>query len=108
MDLKEQLLSKDKINPRPNEPTAPAVSRRTGIDRRWIPSQNYQPERRGGKDRRATRKRSFTDVLVLNEPEKKVVSPPGVDTDPPGRIAGQTIPSPDEGWVSLSDGKTTK
>jgi hypothetical protein len=43
--------------------TTPVISRRSGIDRRWIPSQNHQPERRRGKDRRKTRTRSFLESL---------------------------------------------
>jgi hypothetical protein len=45
-----------------SKPT-PFVSRRSGFDRRWIPSQNHQPERRRGKDRRKIRSRSFLESL---------------------------------------------
>lgn len=42
------------------------TSRRTGIDRRWIPSADHQPERRRGSERRKTRKRSFLEPLDAN------------------------------------------
>ncbi len=41
------------------KPSVSIFSRRTGIDRRWIPSVGYHPERRKGKDRRHASKRSF-------------------------------------------------
>jgi hypothetical protein len=41
------------------------VSRRTGLDRRWIHSANHQPERRRSRDRRTTRKRSYLEPLDL-------------------------------------------
>ena len=41
-------------------------SRRTGLDRRWIPSANHQPERRRSHDRRTIRNRSFLEPLELN------------------------------------------
>jgi hypothetical protein len=47
------------------------ISRRTGLDRRWIPSADHQPERRRGRDRRADRKRSFSKFLELNTTEEK-------------------------------------
>ena len=37
------------------------ISRRTGLDRRWIPSANHQPERRRSRDRRTIRNRSFLE-----------------------------------------------
>jgi hypothetical protein len=40
-----------------NRPTA-LISRRTGIDRRWIPSSGHHPERRRNTDRRSVRDRS--------------------------------------------------
>ena len=43
------------------------ISRRTGIDRRWIPSKGHQPERRRGGDRRADRKRTFNQQLVAGD-----------------------------------------
>ena len=46
------------------------VSRRTGLDRRWIPSANHQPERRRRRDRRAIRNRSFLEPIDLNGAEE--------------------------------------
>ena len=40
--------------------------RRTGLDRRWIPSANHQPERRRSSDRRTIRNRSFLEPLELS------------------------------------------
>ena len=40
-----------------------AITRRTGLDRRWIPSANHQPERRRSSDRRTIRNRSFLEPL---------------------------------------------
>jgi len=42
------------------------ISRRTGLDRRWIPSVNHQPERRRSRDRRTIRHRSFLEPIELN------------------------------------------
>jgi len=106
--LKEQYLNTDKTNPKSIASPAPAVSRRTGIDRRWIPSDNHQPERRGGADRRAKRKRSFTDPLVSDDSEKKAANLSGIGAGPAGTIGGPTPASEGEGWPSLSDGQTKK
>jgi hypothetical protein len=43
-----------------NKPNNPPT-RRTGLDRRWIPSANHQPERRRSRDRRTIRNRSFLE-----------------------------------------------
>ena len=43
------------------------ISRRTGIDRRWIPSEGHQPERRRGGDRRTSPKRTFNQQLVTGD-----------------------------------------
>ena len=43
-----------------NKPSNPNT-RRTGLDRRWIPSANHQPERRRRMDRRTIRNRSFQE-----------------------------------------------
>ncbi|WP_372682512.1 hypothetical protein [Desulfosarcina sp.] len=43
-----------------NKPINP-TTRRTGLDRRWIPAENHQPERRRRADRRTIRNRSFLD-----------------------------------------------
>lgn len=45
------------------KPTSPLISRRTGIDRRWITTIGYYPERRSGKDRRLTSDRSFLSPI---------------------------------------------
>ena len=42
------------------------ISRRTGLDRRWIPSANHQPERRRTRDRRTIRNRSYLEPIELN------------------------------------------
>ena len=42
------------------------ISRRTGLDRRWIPSTDHHPERRRSRDRRTIRNRSFLEPLELN------------------------------------------
>ncbi len=41
-----------------------AITRRTGLDRRWIPSSDHQPERRRSRDRRAIRNRSFLEPFA--------------------------------------------
>lgn len=56
-----------------------ASSRRTGLDRRWIHSTGYQPERRCGKDRREQRKQSFLEPIELNA--KEANQPPFADID---------------------------
>ena len=40
------------MKPEPKQTPSTSVSRRTGLDRRWIPSPDHQPERRSGVDRR--------------------------------------------------------
>lgn len=42
------------------------ITRRTGIDRRWIHSANHQPERRRNRDRRTVRTRSFLESFEAN------------------------------------------
>ena len=66
------------------------VSRRTGIDRRWIASDDHRPERRRGRDRRTTRKRSLSDPLVSNEPDEKRDPFPEIDPDPKTQAAKPT------------------
>lgn len=46
-----------------SKPT-PFTSRRSGIDRRWIHSPNYQPERRRRRDRRKIHQRGFLEPLA--------------------------------------------
>ena len=50
--------------------TSAPASRRTGLDRRWIPSTNHHPERRRGEDRRSVRKRSFTDPFESDDSKR--------------------------------------
>jgi hypothetical protein len=57
------------------------ISRRTGLDRRWITSAGHQPERRRGGDRRTQKKRSFTEPLALVDPQEKSVALVAVDPD---------------------------
>lgn len=45
------------------------VTRRTGLDRRWIQSTDHQPERRHGGDRRTIRQRSLSQPLGSNDPQ---------------------------------------
>lgn len=45
------------------------VTRRTGLDRRWIPSTDHQPERRHGGDRRTIRQRSLSQPLGTHYPQ---------------------------------------
>jgi hypothetical protein len=59
----------------------PLRSRRSGFDRRWIPSENHQPERRRGKDRRKTRKRSFLVPLDPEVSESSGTVFPEIDPD---------------------------
>lgn len=47
-------------NKKPSNP----ITRRTGLDRRWIPAENHQPERRRSKDRRTIINRSFLEPFV--------------------------------------------
>lgn len=49
------------------KPSTPPISRRTGIDRRWITTLGYHPERRSGKDRRSNQRRSFLSPIELND-----------------------------------------
>jgi len=52
-----------------NKPSNP-TTRRTGLDRRWIPSANHQPERRRRRDRRTIRNRSFLEPFASKKVEK--------------------------------------
>ena len=70
MEMIAKLANKAETNPHGTNGTGPAPSRRTGLDRRWIPSKDHHPERRRGGDRRAVQQRSFSDPLVLDDPEK--------------------------------------
>jgi hypothetical protein len=62
--------------------TKPAISRRTGLDRRWIPSPDHHPERRSGKDRRSRRKRAFLELIDLPEENAAPSEPADVDFTP--------------------------
>jgi hypothetical protein len=58
------------------KPSSASISRRTGIDRRWIPSIGYYPERRRGKDRRSNQKRSFlTPIDSTDEDSRNIPFP---------------------------------
>jgi hypothetical protein len=70
------------MNKKQTHPPTGGVSRRTGLDRRWIPSSDYQPERRRGKDRRAEKPRSFMESLELNDGEPGSVRPPAANNSP--------------------------
>jgi hypothetical protein len=52
-----------------NKPSNP-TTRRTGLDRRWIPSANHQPERRRSKERRTIRNRSFLEPFESKAEEE--------------------------------------
>jgi len=53
-----------------------SISRRTGLDRRWIPSANHQPERRRSRDRRTIRNRSFLEPFESKDaPENRTLFP---------------------------------
>ena len=51
--------------------SSPFISRRTGIDRRWITTVSYYPERRSGKDRRSTSDRSFLSPIDSEDQSNK-------------------------------------
>jgi hypothetical protein len=74
-----------------NDHHATRKSRRTGLDRRWIPSTGHQPERRRGVDRRKTRKRSFTDPFLPEASRQETAALPDVAADPPN--AGTAPPA---------------
>ena len=61
---------------------SPSISRRTGLDRRWISSTDHRPERRRGGDRREIQKRSFSEPLALYDPQESKVPFPDIDPDP--------------------------
>lgn len=67
-----ELRINRKIMPKKQAKTStPFISRRTGIDRRWITSIGHQPERRSGKDRRSTQHRSFLAPIESNDQNTK-------------------------------------
>ncbi len=92
---------KNKATDEPSE----LISRRTGIDRRWIPSVNHQPERRRGKDRRHIRKRSLTDPLAPDGATSPRAAFPELEANCP--ISEATSPSiapPSQAaWPPLQD-----
>ncbi len=71
-------------------------SRRTGLDRRWIPSPGHQPERRRGQDRRAVKTRNFTDGFG-----------PASETAPQKNIQPGIPPKPSLPEGEVSDGNTS-
>jgi hypothetical protein len=68
MEMDAKLANKAETNPLGSNDTGAAPCRRTGLDRRWIPSKNHHPERRRGGDRRAVQQRSFLDSIGLRAP----------------------------------------
>jgi len=70
MEMIAKPAKKAETNLHGNNAEGTIPCRRTGLDRRWIPSGNHHPERRRGGDRRAVKQRSFSDPLVLDAPEK--------------------------------------
>lgn len=77
------------------------ISRRTGLDRRWIPSVDHQPERRRGRDRRILRKRSFLEPIELNRPAQSSVAFPEIDPDPERPQVNHSAISLIEKWPPL-------
>jgi hypothetical protein len=69
------------------------ISRRTGIDRRWIPSEGHQPERRRGGDRRTDRKRAFDQQLIADD-ETHQQDPEGARDLPSKQGPLNQLPSP--------------
>lgn len=67
-----------KAKPKQTPPTS--VSRRTGLDRRWIASPDHQPERRSGVDRRHSRPQTLDTVLETESAEPSRQSSPGSDS----------------------------
>jgi hypothetical protein len=72
-------------------PSIPFLSRRTGIDRRWITTIGHYPERRSGKDRRSAQHRSFLEPIDSDDQADRKIpfpdivvntaSPQGNDSD---------------------------
>lgn len=58
------------MNEDPTNNSDTIKSRRTGIDRRWIPSADHQPERRRCGDRRTSRKQSWAEPMAKHESEE--------------------------------------
>lgn len=54
-------------------PQASLISRRTGIDRRWIISKNHHPERRSGKDRRSRQRHDFLPPIEQEDENAKEI-----------------------------------
>jgi hypothetical protein len=52
-----------------NKPRNP-ITRRTGLDRRWIPARNHQPERRRSADRRTIKNRTFLEPFASKAAEE--------------------------------------
>jgi hypothetical protein len=61
------------------------TTRRTGLDRRWIPSANHQPERRRSTDRRTIRNRSFLEPFASKgeEADNELFPEINLQTSPP-------------------------
>ena len=74
----ETCINRTVMGKKQTEPTTPLISRRTGIDRRWITTIKYYPERRSGKDRRLTHHRSF--LAPIDSEEQDVQKKPRSDS----------------------------
>ena len=83
-----------------NKPTT-LISRRTGLDRRWIPSADHQPERRRGSGRRTIRKRSFLEPIALDGPEESSVPFPEIDPGAKTPVANHSVLLLTEKWTPL-------
>lgn len=84
------------------------ISRRTGIDRRWIPSEGHQPERRRGGDRRTHRKRTFNQQLISDD-EMLEQDPVGARDLPSKQGPLNRLPSPRiNAWRAPQIGDDTK
>lgn len=61
------------------------ISRRTGLDRRWIPSKDHCPDRRRSNDRRKIKNRSFLEPIETNDTAENRKRLPEIDypADPP-------------------------
>lgn len=97
----KQGVMKNKATDQPSE----LISRRTGIDRRWIPCVNHQPERRRGKDRRHIRKRSLTDPLAPDNATSPRTAFPKLEANRPisETTSPSIAPSSQAAWPPLQD-----
>ena len=73
----ESFIYRKIMGKKQSSPSTSRISRRTGIDRRWIPSGDHHPERRSGKDRRSRQDRPFLAPLDANDRSGHPLSLPG-------------------------------